>query len=74
MKLVPEGRFNIRKIAKLFYKYHFFNDDLCGLDETAYDILCGIYSALDIDTKTRLYSEYSIIKSAEEYKTKKGVY
>lgn len=66
------GRLYIRKIAKLFYKHNFFNDDLCAKDETVYEILCDVYSSLDPVSKDRLHIEYDIVKSTEEYRAKKA--
>lgn len=68
-----KGRFDVYKLAKLFYKYHFFNDDLCILDETAYYILCDVYASLDTDTKTRLHVDYDIVKSREERRASRRI-
>ncbi len=55
-----------RKLAKLFLKYDFFNDDK-PVDE-AYGILCEVYSALDNDSKHRLHVDYDIAKTLAECK------
>lgn len=67
-----KGRFNIRKLAKLFYQYHFFDDELCVLDETAYEVLLSVYASLDCDAKNNLILYYDVEKSSDEYKSRKA--
>lgn len=49
------------KLAKLFAKYDFFKDDKPADD--VYDILLEVYSALPIEVKEQIQSEFYLRKS-----------
>lgn len=50
-----------RKLAKLFAKYDFFKDDKPADD--VYDILLEVYSALPIEIKEQIQSDFCLCKS-----------
>lgn len=57
---------NLGKLAKLFYKYDFFND-YKPVDDS-YCILCEVYSALDSDFQTILHGECAVLAMRDKYK------
>lgn len=73
---MPKGRFNIRKLAKLFYEYSFFDDYYrCKTvtEEVIYDVLLTMYSTFDTDTKDRLILEYESIRFSAECEAKRNL-